>query len=53
MISKKLDGKHTARSRRSLASPLLVRTVCGTTRAPLLEEPWRNKKSKGKNRGGK
>jgi len=53
MISKKLDGKQTIHSRRALASPLLVRTVRGATQAPPLEEPWRNKKSKGKNRGGK
>lgn len=53
MTSKKPDRKPTARPRPTLASALLVSTVRGATRTPLPDEPWRNKKSKGKSSGGK
>lgn len=51
MIHKKTDGKKPARSRLSLAARMLGGPVCVTVPVPPPEEPWRNKKLNGKNKG--
>jgi hypothetical protein len=51
MIPKKLDRKTGIIPSRSLVSPLLKATSSTPTPVPVSEEPWRNKKAKGKNRG--
>jgi hypothetical protein len=50
MTQKTSDSKQTARSL-SLASRLLGGALRATLPVTLSEEPWRNKKRKGKNRG--
>jgi hypothetical protein len=51
MTHKKPDSKQMARPRLSLASRLLGTALRGTRQVPPPEEPWRNKKPKGKNKG--
>jgi hypothetical protein len=51
MTHKKPDGRQLAHPRLSLASRLLGGAVRATLPAPSPQEPWRNKKPKGKNRG--
>jgi hypothetical protein len=51
MANKKADGEKVARPRLSLASRLLGATFRTNLQVPLSEEPWRNRKPKGKNRG--
>jgi hypothetical protein len=53
MIPKKSADKQMARSRLSLASRFLGSALRSTLSAPLLEEPWRNNKSKGNQSGKK
>jgi len=53
MTHKKPDSKQMARSRLSLASRLLGTALRGTTQVPSPQEPWRNSKPKGKNKGGR
>jgi hypothetical protein len=52
MIRKKADDRELARPRLSLASRLLGGAVRATLPVSPPQEPWRDKKSKGKN-GGK
>jgi hypothetical protein len=51
MTNKKSDGEKAARPRLSLASRLLGATFRTNLQVPLSEEPWRNRKPKGKNKG--
>jgi hypothetical protein len=51
MAHKKSGGEQAARRRLSLASRLLGGVFRANLEAPLPEEPWRNMKPKGKNRG--
>jgi hypothetical protein len=53
MIRTKAEGKPLAHSGRSLASRLLGDAVRATLPVTPLDEPWRDKKPKGKNRGKK
>jgi hypothetical protein len=52
MIHKRADDNELARPRLSLASRLLGGAVRATLPVSSLQEPWRDKKSKGK-KGGK
>jgi hypothetical protein len=51
MNHKTSDSKQIPRSRLSLASRLLGGALGATLPVTPPEEPWRNKKGKGKNRG--
>jgi hypothetical protein len=51
MIHKKVDDAELARPRLSLASRLLGGAVRATLPVPTPQEPWRQKKAKGKHRG--
>jgi len=53
MTRKKPESKQMARSRLSLVSGLLGTSLRGTMQMPLALEPWRNRKPKGKNKGGR
>jgi hypothetical protein len=50
MMQKKAGSKQPVRSRLSLASRLLGNTVRATLPVPAAQEPWRNRKPKGKKR---
>ena len=49
MNQKKSDGKAQARTRLTLAARMLSGAVRAALPAPPREEPWRNRKSNGKN----
>jgi hypothetical protein len=51
MVPKTADRRSVIRSRRSLVSPLLEGALRGTQQVASVEEPWRDRKAKGKNRG--
>jgi hypothetical protein len=51
MSPKATDRRSGIRSRRSLVSPLLEEALRGTQQVGSVEEPWRNRKAKGKNKG--
>jgi hypothetical protein len=51
MVYKKSDAKPLACSRVSLASRLLGSALRAPLTVPPLQEPWRNRKPKGKSRG--
>lgn len=51
MVPKKPDHKKVTRSRLALVSPLLEAALRDTMPVSSTEEPWRNQKPKGKNRG--
>ena len=53
MTRKKPESKQMARSRLALVSGLLGPALRGTMQMPLAQEPWRNRKPKGKNKGGR
>jgi hypothetical protein len=53
MTRKKPESQKMARARLSLVSGLLGTALRGTMQAPSPQEPWRNRKPKGKNKGGK
>jgi hypothetical protein len=53
MAPKKSAGKQSARSRLSPAARLLGGALRATLPLPPPEEPWRNRKPKGQNRGKK
>jgi hypothetical protein len=51
MVQKKTDGKRTVPSRLSMASRMLTGAVPAAIPASGQQEPWRNKKRKGKSSG--
>ncbi len=51
MVPKKPDRKPMSRGRLSLVSPLLEGALRDTPQLPSGQEPWRNRKVNGKNRG--
>jgi hypothetical protein len=53
MTRKKPESKQIARARLSLVSGLLATSLRGTMQVPPAQEPWRNRKPKGKNKGGR
>ena len=52
MTRKKPESKQMARYRLSLVSRLLGTALRSTMKGPSPQEPWRNRKPKGKNKGG-
>ena len=53
MTRKKPESKQMAHARLSLVSGLVGAALRGTMQMPLAREPWRNRKPKGKNKGGR